>query len=641
VIRAADESAKKEAVDISTGILNPASMKQALVESATRLEKKTGSHIFEQGAGKLNLVGAAEILRTYVPRASLFPAELDLRDSACPYMWPYCKQPIYTRSRPTIANVTILNGMGVVGYVSEPPVWFPEKRAAAGAMGAVDGSFIQMRFEWSEVIWPWAGYLAIFIEVVQNPTTMAPDWQGATAEGYVELTVTSPPQPGDPGFDGASDERPPPWRKTKLRLPVKASLIATPPRSKRVLWDQFHSIRYPAPYVPRDNLAVTTDLLDWNADHLHTNFREVFNYGRKWGYHFEILGGDYSCFNASEYGTLLVVDPEEEFFKKEVAKLEDDVKNKGLSIVLFADWYNAEVVKRVRFFDENTLAWWTAITGGANIPAVNDLLAPYGIAFGDLIFTGQISSDKKTPGRGSGKASRIAEFSSGNSLARLPKGAYVWRADLQDQTANVLKRIGRKYKHSAAGGVPVLAAVQTMSTGAGAAAGGRVIVFGDSNCIDTAHLKTDCWWLLEELLAFAGSADARPPHLFPDSSALSEPLIDTGGGNMALPQRTVGNGLERWSNVIGEGKEIGQSCPLAVGKHEEFNLQTGEGGGGVRPAGDVGGGSTESQLLRGKLQAKRSEGEDWNNRGKNVHIPAPGEPELAEGGPVVVPEPGK
>jgi membrane-bound transcription factor site-1 protease len=599
-------------------------MKQALVESATPLDKSTGSHIFEQGAGKLNLLGAAEILRTYVPRASLFPAELDIRESNCPYMWPYCKQPIYARGRPTIANVTILNGMGVVGYVSEEPVWVPSP-------GAVNGSLLQVRFEWSQEIWPWAGYLAVFIEVAQTPTTLAEGWAGATAEGHVQLTVASPPQPGDPGFDEGSGTNPPPWRKTQLQLPVKATLVATPPRAKRVLWDQFHSIRYPSPYVPRDNLAVTTDLLDWNADHLHTNFREVFNYGRKWGYYFEILGGDYTCFDANDYGTLLIVDPEEEYFKEEVAKLEDDVKNKGLSVVVFADWYSAEVVKRVRFFDENTLAWWTAITGGANIPAVNDLLSPYGVAFGDLVFTGRLSSQK-------GAINRVAEFSSGNSIARLPKGAFVWRtSDLQDQTASVLKRIGRKYKPSG-GGLPVLAAVQTVATSS-SAAGGRVIVFGDSNCIDTAHLKMDCWWLLEELLGFAASANARPLHIFPDSSALSEPLVDNGGGTMALPKRTEGSGLERWSNVIGQGKYAGQSCPLTIGKlpaHDQV-VETEEDG---LPSSDMGSGSSESQQIRRTLRTKTNEGEDWNNRRQNVMVPEPGKLDLAEGPPVVVPAAG-
>lgn len=65
------------------------------------------------------------------------------------------------------------------------------------------------------------------------------------------------------------------------RLPVRAKIVPTPPRAKRILWDQYHNLRYPSGYFPRDNLRMKNDPLDWNADHIHTNFkvsgeREVF-----------------------------------------------------------------------------------------------------------------------------------------------------------------------------------------------------------------------------------------------------------------------------------------------------------------------------------------------------------------------------
>lgn len=47
--------------------------------------------------------------------ASLSPSYIDLTE--CPYMWPYCSQPIYYGGMPTIVNVTILNGMGVTGRI--------------------------------------------------------------------------------------------------------------------------------------------------------------------------------------------------------------------------------------------------------------------------------------------------------------------------------------------------------------------------------------------------------------------------------------------------------------------------------------------------------------------------------------------
>ena len=33
--------------------------------------------------------------------------------------------------------------------------------------------------------------------------------------------------------------------------------------------------------------------------------------------------------------------------------------------------------------------WWMPDTGGANIPALNELLAPWGMAFGDNVFEGE------------------------------------------------------------------------------------------------------------------------------------------------------------------------------------------------------------------------------------------------------------
>jgi membrane-bound transcription factor site-1 protease len=48
-----------------------------------------------------------------------------------------------------------------------------------------------------------------------------------------------------------------------------------------------------------------------------------------------------------------LVDPEEEYFSEEIAKLRRDVDN-GLSVIVVADWYNTSVMKKVKFYDENT-----------------------------------------------------------------------------------------------------------------------------------------------------------------------------------------------------------------------------------------------------------------------------------------------
>lgn len=95
---------------------------------------------------------------------------------------------------------------------------------------------------------------------------------------------------------------------------------------------------------------------------MHTNFKQLYDYLRSQGYYIEVLGQPYTCFNASNYGTLLIVDTEDEFFPAEIEKLEQDIKE-GLSIAVFADWYNVDLFAKIKFFDENTKQWWTPVTG--------------------------------------------------------------------------------------------------------------------------------------------------------------------------------------------------------------------------------------------------------------------------------------
>jgi len=77
-------------------------MKQCLMSSASRLYDNS-ANIFEQGHGKLDLLRAYQHLKSYKPHASLSPSYLDMTE--CPYMWPYCSQPLYYGAKPLIVNV--------------------------------------------------------------------------------------------------------------------------------------------------------------------------------------------------------------------------------------------------------------------------------------------------------------------------------------------------------------------------------------------------------------------------------------------------------------------------------------------------------------------------------------------------------
>ncbi|OVA20347.1 Peptidase S8/S53 domain [Macleaya cordata] len=475
-------------------ILNPASMKQALVEGAAKL---SGPNMYEQGAGRLDLLESYEILKSYKPRASVFPSVLDYTD--CPYSWPFCRQPLYAGAMPVIFNVTILNGMGVIGYVESPPIWHPSDDV---------GNLLSIHFTYSEVIWPWTGYLAVHMQIKEEGAQFS-----GMIEGNVTVQVYSPAPRGEKG----------PRRSSTCTLQLKLKVVPTPPRSKRVLWDQFHNIKYPPGYIPRDSLDVRNDILDWHGDHLHTNFHIMFNMLRDAGYYVETLGSPLTCFDALQYGTLLMVDLEDEYFEEEIQKLRDDIINTGLGLAVFAEWYNVDTMVKMRFFDDNTRSWWTPVTGGANIPALNDLLAPFGIAFGDKILNGDFSID--------GEQSRYA---SGTDIVRFPGGGYLHSFPFLDSSESGAASGMMKEDSSILG---------LMEVGSG-----RISVYGDSNCLDSSHMVTNCYWLLRKILDFT-SANIKDPVLFSDPARKNEPLYKD---DSQLPSRRTDVNFSTYSAVSGK-----------------------------------------------------------------------------------------
>ncbi|EFN59013.1 hypothetical protein CHLNCDRAFT_33771 [Chlorella variabilis] len=475
-------------------LLNPASMKQALVEGAVRLP---GLNLYEQGAGKLSVVNSKAVLEQYVPRASLVPASLNFTD--CPYMWPFCRQPLYATAMPLMFNATILNGLGLTGRLEGAPAWTPADDG---------GRLLDVRFEYSEQLWPWSGYLALFIRVRDEGAA----FQGSGG-GEVAFTVVSPPAPGEAAP-----------RRSTVRVPLTVGIIPTPDRKLRLLWDQFHSIRYPPAYFPRDDLQarhaehaalyVRHDILDWHGDHPHTNYHDMFNALRDEGFFLEVLASPATCFNASLYGSLLVVDSEDEWYPEEVAKLAADVEGQGLGLLVFADWYHLESIQRLRFYDDNTRSWWEAATGGANVPALNDMLTPYGVAFE----SGALEVEVHIKG-----VQGPFHMASGVPLKTLPVGSWMHRADpkpgdgeLPLPPSTSLTPLPRcspcaAAAQSPAPGFPVLGLLQHGA--------GRVGLYGDSNCLDSSHSRSKCFKLLIKMAAWAAGEVRRalpraaPPRL--------------------------------------------------------------------------------------------------------------------------------
>ncbi|XP_073838104.1 membrane-bound transcription factor site-1 protease-like [Musca autumnalis] len=509
-------------------LVNPASVKQILAEGATKLKH---NNIFEQGHGKLNVSKSMNLLLAYEPKITLSPAYIDYTDS---YMWPYSSQPLHCGAMPSIVNVTVWNALSVRGKILEDPEWHPNFEE--------NGELLQVDISYSPLLWPWSGWMAVQVRVKDEACL----YEGE-AEGSVSLTIETA------------------GRNETIHFPIKVKIAPKPPRHKRILWDQYHNIQYPPGYIPRDNLKIKSDPLDWRGDHIHTNFREMYHHLRNHGYYIDVLGMPYTCFNASDYGTLLIVDPEEEFFDEEIQKLQTDVYEHGLGVIIFADWYNTTVMRKMKFFDENTREWWMPDTGGANVPALNDLLEGFGISLSDVIAEGYFELGEHQ-----------IYYASGTTLDRFPqsKDNIIITARLNDQATEVINKKPDNGETKIHNTYPILGLFQmdeqqrssktfedlvtlelledendlndthhhqhdynsilnkrvllqkkilknanieiqnkennkkqalyliNETLNKKETKEGRIVVMGDSNCIDSTHAEKSCMWLLDALLAY-------------------------------------------------------------------------------------------------------------------------------------------
>lgn len=81
---------------------------------------------------------------------------------------------------------------------------------------------------------------------------------------------------------------------------------------------------------------------------------------------------------------------------KEAEKLAVDVRQKGLGLFVMADWYDDKTMEKLRILDDNTHRHISPVTGGSNVPALNDLLRPFGIALGSGVLAGDWGFDRKS-----------------------------------------------------------------------------------------------------------------------------------------------------------------------------------------------------------------------------------------------------
>lgn len=345
---------------------------------------------------------------------------------------------------------------------------------------------ITMEFDYKQRLWPWSGWLGIY--VYAEPQTSKMHIKSLSGTISVDIRVI-----GTEERDKTLRSK---WETHSLSIDYSLSIIPTPPRSQRILWDQFHNMQYPMGYFPRDDLERDSDMLDWFGDHPHSNYHSFYEYLKDNGYFVEVLRTDYSCIDPTNYATLLIVDPEDKFDADEVAKIEHDVLHNELSVIVVADWYNEGLMKEARFFDDNTRSVWDALTGGANIPALNELLDPFGIQFGDMVVAGDLKISRSNVIGNSGGHSLY--FQTGNVIMDSPLHSHILKTNTLHQIVSTKR--GKQKGNKKVDSIPLT--MYDSNHLDEATKGGRIAVFGDSTCLGANQMKVDCFWLLDMLLHF-------------------------------------------------------------------------------------------------------------------------------------------
>lgn len=77
---------------------------------------------------------------------------------------------------------------------------------------------------------------------------------------------------------------------------------------------------------------------------------------------------------------------------------------------------------------------------------------------------------------------------------------------------------------------------------------GRIGVYGDSNCLDSSHMVTNCFTLLRKMLDFT-SNNVRDPVLFSNSNKQDAPLYED---DNQLPSRRTDVNFSSYSAVVGK-----------------------------------------------------------------------------------------
>ena len=284
-------------------------------------------------------------------------------------------------------------------------------------------------------------------------------------------------------------------QEVTAELPIFVEIRSQPRREKRVLWDLYHSAKYPEEgRIFRDENKGGY-LFDWRGDHPYTNYVGMYERLVSLGYVVDLGVSEFNCVDADSYGVYLIIDPEVIIEEKEAEKIRYDVEQKGVNLLVLADWYDQKIVDEISLDKQAqvmTRKGLNATFMGSSIPSLNEFLANYFIELSVYdSYSGSITLGPDS-----------AEYQAGAVITRFPHGGYLLTQYLES-------RFSRKWID-----VPILGLF-----GDSEKMQGRIAVFGDSSCFDRDAVNKHCLWLLYPMLSFLeqGYVDST---YFPASSIL-------------------------------------------------------------------------------------------------------------------------
>ncbi|MCD9641041.1 Membrane-bound transcription factor site-1 protease [Datura stramonium] len=179
-----------------------------------------------------------------------------------------------------------------------------------------------------------------------------------------------------------------------------------------------------------------------------------------------------------------------------------DARQYGLSVVVFADWYNVDTMAKM------SLLMTIHVAGGPRL---------------------------------------LESHASGTDILKFPRGGYFCTASFMDS----LQRTD----------TPILGLLEV--------GGGRIAVYGDSNCLDSSHMVTNCYGLLKKMLDFT-SRNIKDPMLFRFKARQRNHymLIQTS----YHPAGTDVN-FSTYSRVVGKELTCGRDSRFEVWGTKGYNLQ--------------------------------------------------------------------